>query len=672
MPFWWRRRRKPWWGRFRYRKRFYKNRRRRRRRLPRRRTRRTTRRRHRRKRKVRRKLQKISIKQWQPDRIVKCKIKGYSCLVMGAEGRQMYCYTNEASDYPQPKAPGGGGFGCETITLKWLFQEYLRHNNIWTKSNDYTDLCRYTGCKITIYRHPSVDFVIFYDRQPPFDINKFTYPELQPQNVMLRRKKRVILSRLTNPNGKLKHIIKIKPPKQLITKWFFQRDFCSYGLLKLCASAADFNYPRISPLAQSTILTVLSLNMNFYQNSDWAQTKTDQPYRNITTQKLPLYFTYTDKQGRDQVFSYNPESAQGTDNTKKYYYSINRETGLFSPQVLLAKKVSINNTATDPGLGSLPLITLRYNPQEDTGHGNEVYLTSIITGHYNKPSISTDYSFNGVPLYVAFYGFWNYLQIYSHNKGFYKSYMFVVKSDALKPLSVATPEKYFPILDSDFVYGKLPWDEYMSADIKKLWYPTAERQQVIINQIVESGPFMPKLSNIKNSTWELNYKYEFFFKWGGPYTTDQPVEDPCTRNKYNVPDTLQQSIQITDPEKNKTEGILHDWDFRRGFITQTALKRMSQNLPIDSSLESDDSESPKKKRKITKELPFQQKKEEKIQKCLLSLCEEPTCQETPETLQQFILQQRQQQRELKHSLLQLLTHLKKGQTCMELQTGLLE
>lgn len=593
---------------------------------------------------------------------------------MGAEGRQMYCYTNEASDYPQPKAPGGGGFGCEVFSLQWLYQEFLRHNNIWTQSNDYTDLCRYTGAKFTVYRHPNVDFAVFYDRQPPFDINKFSYAELQPQNILLRKKKRLILSKLTNPNGKLRHIIKVKPPKQMITKWFFQRDFCKYSLLKLCASACDFRFPKIGPKSQSTILTIYSLNMNFYQNSDWSQTKTNQPYKNISTQTTPLYFTYVEA-GKDKIFKYDPSHAPekyGTAEVRQYYYSISRDDGLFNPKVLLAKKVAKSEVPTDPGLGSYPLITLRYNPQEDTGHGNEVYLCSIFNGHYDKPSISTDYHFNGVPLYIAFYGFWNYLQIYSKNKGFYKSHMFIVKSDSLKPISVATPEKYFPILDADFVYGKLPWDEYMSADIKKLWYPTAEKQQVIINQIVESGPFMPRLTNIAESTWELTYKYEFFFKWGGPYTHDQPVEDPCSRNKYPVPDTMQTTIQITNPEKCKTEGLLHDWDFRRGIVTQTALERMSKNLPINSSLESDDSESPKKKRKITKELPYKVQKEEEIQKCLLSLCEEPTYQESPENLQQFILQQRQQQRELKHNLLKLMTHLKKNQTCMELQTGLLE
>nr|UHK06893.1 MAG: ORF1 [Torque teno midi virus] len=670
MPFWWKRRRRPWFGRWRYRTTRYKRRRTRRRRprrrLPKRRTRRYTRRRYGRRRKVRKKLKKITLKQWQPDTVKKCKIKGYSCIIQGAEGRQMYCYTNAASEYPQPKAPGGGGFGYEVISLKWLFQQFLSHNNIWTTSNEYTDLVRYTGGKITFYAHPYVDFILAYDLQPPFDINKYSYPEIQPQNMLLKKHKRILLSRLSNPRGKHKITIKFGPPKQLVTKWFFQKDFCPYGLVKLTASAADFSYPIIGPKSQSTILTVYALNTNFYQNSDWAHRKTNEPYMNISTQKLPLYFWYKDK-GAEKFFKYDPKN-QSTD---KYYYSINYKTGIFSTQVLLSYKISTNESGTEVIAGT-PIIPLRYNPQEDDGFGNEVYLTSILNGRYNKPSLTTEYSFNNVPLHIAFFGYYNFLEIYSKDKNIFKSYIFVVKCKALKPLTQTTAQTYYPILDSDFVFGKLPWDEYLSENIKQLWYPTAERQTGIINAFVESGPFVPKLSNMTYSTWSLMYKYTFFFKWGGPHVTDPKVEDPCTRNKYPVPDTMQQGLQIVDPEKNKVESLLHDWDFRRGFITNTALKRMSENLPTETDISSDSSESPKKKRKITKEVPCHQESKETLQKCLLSLCEENTCQETPHNFEQLIQQQQQQQHKLKRDILKLLTHLKKSQRCVELQTGLLD
>nr|UHK06906.1 MAG: ORF1 [Torque teno midi virus] len=668
MPFWWNRRRKPWWGRWRRRWTHKRPKRRRRRRYARRRNRRPYRRRRKRKYKVRRKLKKITLKQWQPDSIKKCKIKGYSCLVLGAHGRQMYCYTNEEKEYIQPKAPAGGGFGCEVFNLKWLYSEYTAHNNIWTASNDYKDLCRYTGAKITLYRHPTVDWVISYDNMPPFDIHKYTYPEIQPQNLLLQRHKKVLLSQRNNPKGKLKVTLKIKPPKQMVTKWFFQKEFAKVNLFKLTAAAADFSFPRIAQGAQSTILTINSLNMGFYHNSTWAKYQEDD-YKNISTQSLPLRFTYWDGKA-DKIFDYDPKPTQPY--TTKYYYSVSYECGLFNPKVLFAKKVEAKQNNAWIQIANLPMTVLRYNPQDDTGHGNEVYLTSILTGQFKKPTETPDFNFNGVPLYFAFYGFYNYLQIYSQDKNIFKSHMFVVKSPALRPLSQATPNVYYPILNPQFPYGKLPWDEYITSDMKKLWYPTAEHQTDIINSIVCCGPFIPKLSNLPISTWELNYKYEFFFKWGGPQITDPAIQNPETRAQYPVPDKQQSAVQIVDPEKQEAAAILHDWDFRRGFITQTALKRMSENLRSDTSFESDSSEPPKKKKKPTKELQSINQKEEKIKKCLLSLCEKDTCQEQTQDLELLIKHQQLEQQQLKKNILRLLTHLKKNQACLQLQTQGLE
>nr|UHM27487.1 MAG: ORF1 [Torque teno midi virus] len=679
MPFWWRRRRKPWFGRWRYRRNRYKARRRRR--IPRRRTRRSFRRRRfrRKKRRVRKKLKKITIKQWQPDTVRKCKIKGFSCIVMGAQGTQFLCYTNQASDYPQPKAPAGGGFGCEVITLKWLYKEYLAHNNIWTTSNKYLDLCRYTGCKITFYRHPTVDFIIAYDRQPPFDLNIYTYPEIQPQNMLLRKHKRILLSRLSNPKGKLKLTIKVPPPKQMITKWFFQRDFCEANLLKLSAAASSFSYPGISHGAQSQIFTFYALNTDFYKDSNWAATNIQTGYLPYATIKKPIHFIYKEK-GVDKVYSYNNDTHPNFANV--YLKSISYNYGLFSPKALFAWKVILGgNTPTAPftptagqtEIANRPLIALRYNPHEDTGHGNEVYLCSTFKGNYDKPSVTPSLYFPNVPIWMVFYGYWDFILQDTKNKGVFDQHMFVVKSPAIKTLGQTTDQSHYPIIDMDYGSGKLPWDEFLSQRIKDNWFPSAEWQKITLNNFVTSGPYMPKFEpGDRDSTWQLNYKYQFFFKWGGPQTTDPAVEDPCTRKKYPTPDTLQKTIQISNPEKLSTETILHDWDFRRGIITQTALKRMSENFQTDSSLESDDSETPKKKRKISKALQTTENKQEKIKKCLLSLCEEPTCQEQTEDLQQLIQQQQLQQHQLKRNIFKLLTHLKKSQRLSQLQTGLLE
>ncbi len=205
MAFWWYRRRKPWFRNYRTRKtRRYRGRARRPRRFRRRRNRRTHRRRRRRYRKVRRKQKKIILKQWQPESIRKCKIKGTGTLVLGANGTQYRCYTIYKDEWTNPKNPAGGGFGCELITLKYLYKEYLYKNNIWTTSNEYYELCRYTGCNITVYRHPETDFILAYDTQPPFYINKYTYMFCHPHQMLQRKHKKILLSTATKPNGKIK------------------------------------------------------------------------------------------------------------------------------------------------------------------------------------------------------------------------------------------------------------------------------------------------------------------------------------------------------------------------------------------------------------------------------------------------------------------------------------
>nr|UHK05333.1 MAG: ORF1 [Torque teno midi virus] len=663
MPFWWRRRKKNWWGKFRYRRRYrpYKARRRRRR-FTRRRNRRPTRRRRRRK--VRRKRKQIYIKQWQPESIVKCKIIGFSTIVLGAEGTQYLCYTNEAKEYTQPKAPGGGGFGSETISLDWLYLQHEAHNNIWTRSNKYKDLVRYFGGTFYFYRHDTVDFIVRYSIQPPFNIDKLTYPGIQPQNMLLSPHHRVILSKASKPTGKRVVKIRFKPVKQMISKWFFQKQFADYPLILLQACAATLRYPNISCQAQNTMVTLYYLDTVFFPFPNWAK-QIDEPWMPQATRTSYKFFYKTTAGDKSLEINKNGFGS----GLAGYMASINKQTGWFRKEILNSYKVE-----SPPGtqIANRPIYVARYNPYEDTGDRNEVYVVSILQNKWTAPTISHDYYIRGQPLWMALHGFYSFLKYITKDKKFEDHYMFVLKSPAIHPVSQVTPQEYYPIVDKSFIDSTLPWDEYISENIAKFWYPKAIYQQVTINALVESGPFIPKLGNLKDSTWELLYKYKFNFKWGGPQVFDPTVDDPTDKPTYTVPDTLKETVAIADPKKQAAETLFHEWDYRRGFITETALKRMSENIETDSSLYPDGTEPQKKRRKVSKEMCWPPHKEEKIQSCLRSLCEEDTCQEDPQTLEQLIQQQKLQQQQLKHNILELLTHLKKQQRYLSLQTGVLE
>nr|UHM26939.1 MAG: ORF1 [Torque teno midi virus] len=661
MPFWWNRRRKPWYGRWkRYRPRYKKRRwpRRRRRRAPFRRR----RRRRRRKGKVRRKRQKITVKQWQPDSIVKCRIIGFGCLVAGAEGRQPFCYTNEIPEYPQPKAPGGGGFGAELYTLEYLYQQWIARKNIWTKSNDYKDLVRFLWCTIKLYRHPTTDFVARYNRQPPFLLEQDYYNSIHPLMLMLSKHHKIIPSLKRKPGGKPYVKIKIKPPKQMLTKWFFQQDFAEQGLFTIEAAACNLGWAYYGPNSQSRCITIYALNTDFYQIQQWAAslgTQAYYPYAAYPHTRQLYYWTVNDK----------GTPSKHMVNTDTYTKSVNYTTGFFQPGVMQAKKITYENRYDAPSAQlNLPLTTARYNPDIDDGHGNSVWLVSTLSGHHWDKPADHNLIISGKPIWLAFYGFQNYIQKIKKDKGWLLTGFFVVQSPAIKLLT-AHKQTVFPIIDLDFVQGKLPYGEYISETKKNLWYPSVENQIITINNFVETGPYIPKYSYLKESTWELTYKYIFHFKWGGPYVSDQPVQNPKDQGKYDVPDTITQTVQVSDPLKQTCKAMLRDWDYRRGIVTTTALKRMSEHLQIDSSLQSDGSETPKKKRKITAEIPHHQEKAQEMQACLLSLFEESTCQD-PQDLQQLIQFQQQQQHKLKVNLLKLLMDLKHQQRILQHHTGI--
>uniref|UniRef100_A0AAU8H4B9 Capsid protein n=1 Tax=Gammatorquevirus homidi1 TaxID=3048380 RepID=A0AAU8H4B9_9VIRU len=671
MPFWWTRRRKRWWGR-RYKRRYPKRRQRRYRRRPKRRYRKLTSRRRRSRKKVRRKKPALLVKQWQPDSITLCKIKGFQALVWGAQGAQYLSATHHMFDYTRSKYPGGGGFGAQTYTLKFLYDQWLLRNNIWTKTNLNKDLCRYLKCYLTFYRHQEIDFIIWYDRQPPFTIDKFTNMNFHPYMLLQRKHKIVLPSYTTNPRGKPKKTRKIRPPKQMLSKWFFTEQFCKYDLLLISAAAASFKYPRIGCCNENRTMTLYCLNTKLYSETNWGQTFDESSfYKPYSTFSESVIFWSGNIRNPTK---YNPAQyirQQPKDNHGWYYASINKDSGYFTSRVLKAYKTTIGEAGqpTKP----LPLVLGRYNPSVDDGKGNVIFLQNIIGGHWHQPT-KEDWKIEGIPLWLAFWGYWDYLE-QKYTKSIFTANMFVIKSKYIQTTQTELEQEFWAFLDYEWIDGKNQYDSPITYTEQKLWYPTCESQIKTINAICSTGPYVPKLDNQLKSTWELPIHYSFHFKWGGPQVQDQPVDDPTAKGKYPVPDTLKEAIQIINPTKNIAATMFHQWDYRHGCITSTAIKRMQSNLPTDSSLESDsEKEPPHKKRRVTPLLRNPEKKTEKMQKCLLSLCEEDTCQEeeTEQNLIQLIQQQKQQQQQLKHNLLTLIKDIKAKQKLLQLQTGVLE
>ena len=527
------------------------------------------------------------------------------------------------------------------------------------------------GVAFTFYRHPETDFIINYDRQPPFTIDQWTYPYTHPQQLLLGKHKIILPSRKTNPSGRSKKKVFIKPPKQMITKWFFQHQFSSAPLCLIRAAAANFNYAHLGCCNTNQIVTFPYLDIDFYKNAGWAnttaQTTPYKPYSNISG---PLYFyqNYGDwtTQGKATTVNYK---------TMTYNASVNYETGWFQTKVLTAKYVSdsLPPCQSPRFYADKPINHARYNINEDNGKGNKMWLHSIYNNSYDPPSTDKELIIQGLPLYMMLYGWLSYIQAIKKDQNFFNTYIIVIECPAFRVFTEAGATKQIVPIDPDFINGKGPYGEVITQFAYEHWYPNLYNQLSVLNSFVEAGPYIPKYSRTTNSTWELHYFYRFFFKWGGPEISDQPVTDPANQKQYDVPDKIQGTIQVRNPEKQIYESILHPWDYRRGLITKTALKRMYSNLSIDTTFEAG-SEIPEKKRKTTgPTLTVPQEENQEILQCLHSLCEETTWQEpqTQEDLKLLIKQQQQQQLELRRNILKVLSDMKEKQNLLQLQQGFL-
>nr|UHK07178.1 MAG: ORF1 [Torque teno midi virus] len=657
MPFWWRRR-KQWRSNYRFSYRKRRNRfRKPRRRFHRRRHRRATRRRRRRyKPKVRRKKKFIKLLQWQPQSIRKCKIKGIDTIILGANGKQFRNYTFAINEWTPPTTPAGGGISTAKYSLAYLYEQFVLGNNIWTTSNCDYDLVRYTGASFTFYRHPRVDFIVVYQLQYPLTLSPQTLQDTHPRNLLLQKHKIVIPSLKLQPWGKRYIKKKLKPPKQMTNKWFFMHSFTETGLVLLKAAACDLGFSHLGEQGENELTSFYSLNIDtFFTHGAWG---VSSPYFPISTWGSTVQVQYTTQKGQEQTYN----MTSNPDITRDY------NKGWFSSMLLTAKKF------TKPTADLKPLLGCRYNPKIDTGKNNYVYLLAVQADKFDPPSHDKILITWGKPLWLLLLGWTDYIRKLRESINFMKTYYIVLQSPALAVgTRKATPDKPVIPIDDSFLQGKGPYGIDADNYMKEHWYPCLMHQQQSINNIVQCGPYIPKYGRERNSTWDLHGGYHFFFKWGGDELDNQEIYNPTQQATFETPDTIRQTIQISDPSQQIPQTIVHAWDIRRGLITPNALKRIRENLPIDEVISTYSDAEPKKKKRKNNNIPYQEQETQEIQTALQALFEKDTYQE-PQDHQQLlnlIEQQHQQQNLLKFNLLQLIADLKKQQKAIQLHTGLL-
>lgn len=559
----------------------------------------------------------------------------------------MCCFSDEKYTWTPIKAPGGGGFSIDHFTLQWLYTEFIDGNNYWTHTNSSKDLCRYTGCSIILYRHPKCDFLVSYSRKPTLQPDKYYYCNHHPYQLLLRKKTRILHRQSVKPNAKQHIKIKVKPPRTMQTNWYVQSDFAERPLLELTCAAIDMSYAYISSVDTNQLITANSLSLQMYQHTNWGQSAaTWTPWDSAPSTLTPIYAT-----GKG-----NPITT-----TRKLPDAISYDKGWFQTKIL--KALRFEEQAV------FPIWKVRYNPKIDTGHGNMIYAKHITQDNHDPPTHDKAVILQDKPLWQLLYGYTSYLQRIKASEHILKDYVIYIKSPYIYPHKTVEP---YLLLDQTFIDGKAPFQQELDSEQMKLWFPTIEHQQQILNTIVQCGPYIPKWGRDRESSWDLHGHYCFYFKWGGEDIENQDAYDPSSKNQYAIDNNITETIQISDPSQQIPSSIIHAWDYRKGIITNSALKRIRENIPTDETF-STDTETPIKKKKKTTAVQFQNQETQVLQTCLQELFEESTSQESNSQpdLQLLIKQQRQQQKQLKHNLLHLIADLKQQQTKLKMKTGLL-
>nr|UHK05594.1 MAG: ORF1 [Torque teno midi virus] len=600
----------------------------------------------------RKKKQFLKLVQWQPEFIKRCKIIGNENVISFGQGRQSFNFTQHVRDIVPNNFSWGGGFFISVYTLGYLYEMLSLYRNVWTSSNDGYDLARYTGCEVTFYRHPTCDYVVIYTRSPPMTINRLSYPSCHPSRLIMQRKKIYIPSLQTKPFGKRYVKRKIRPPKLITSRWFFQEELSKVNLVMFMGSAISPLSPYLSNNTDNNCAGISILNTDIFPDVGFLAT------------------TYTTKK---TIYAYKDKKMI---KLKDFTYS---STGYFWPPYLTGQTQTYwsKESKTEDTIPMETIDTtkwerislthqLRYQPNRDTGKNTTIWLESLISKNLDIPS-SDSYKLEDLPLWLIGFGFIDYMDKLHPRDDLYRNFCIVLKSPFPKGFNYDyQPGTPFIPLSQDFMRGKGEYGSPVELIHGQYWIPCVNTQLSAINDICNCGPYIAKPTG---KGFDLNMKYKFYFKWGGNILTQKQIVDPSKQRTYPIPRDLISTVQVKDPEGKEIKTQFHKWDYRRGFLTAQALKRAMQDTDITDSSSTDGEEHQVKRRRTGEPAICHQEGSTSVQ--VPQSSEEDSCQEeTQETeLQLFQLQQQQQ---LQHQLIKSIQKLKKKQRYISLLAGHIE
>ncbi len=631
------------------------------------------RRRFHRRHRVRRKLKTISIRQWQPPQIRKCKITGLNCLLYFNRNRISHNGTLYEDSIVPNKLPGGGGFSVMQFTLSNLYDIHQKCNNWWTVSNDNMPLCRYMGCTIKFYQSKLTDYVVKYSTHYPTNSNKLTYPSCQPHMLLMSKNKITIPSKATQQRKHPYIKVKIPPPQQFETKWYFQKDIATKPLVLLYTAAASLDNYYIEPQAKSNNITILHLNTKLIQNRHFS-TQIPQAYffktiggtlnsyfyytrelgdiNNVKiSQIIPLTnakqwtmgMTYEESHSEFETFKRDWHLYWGNPFMTEYLHQTDHiYQSTVSPDYIKSKWTSQDTKLSQIESGRVftkieepIMLETRYNPNKDTGEHNKCFLLSNQKAEHgwDNPQIP-DIELDGFPLWLLLFGYIDFQKKLAQLQKIDTEYILCFQTNFTYPKYNYT----FVPLDITFWENKSPYidEEQPTKYDQDKWYPQVQYQEQTINAIVKSGPGTPK--NTQESD-ELKCKYTFYWKWGGAPAKMTIVDNPIHQAVYPIPNNEYETTSLQSPTQ-PIETLLYSFDERNLQLTKRAAERIMYDWETKTNLLS-----------ITDPTSRQEPTEQTLQALLNKA---PTEEKEKETLQKQLQLLRQQQLQLRNRILLLM------------------
>nr|UGV35240.1 MAG: ORF1 [TTV-like mini virus] len=556
-----------------------------------------------------RKLKKLSLKQWQPNHIKLCKIKGFIQLFGAGIGQISNSFTAFKESTVPPHEPGGGGWGLQQITLGTLYTQNDLLMNWWTVSNKGLNLCRFLKAKFKLFRQPDVDYIFAYDIEPPYNVTKYYYTSTHPMRMLNYNKKVIVPSFKTQPHNRKPYIkLSIPPPKELINRWYFQNHFANSVLVQFLAVSCDLTNMFQGPKSINNNVTLNCLNTAFFTNPCFQYPKTTQygyqpdsttyiygisnaydPNWEETPVNHSIYLGDTMNNDPGEVTD-NPIQPQTWGNPFFFNYLDFTEPSYISkksPEELKNLIAQTNKKVKDmqPIKKYEPYIKkVRYNPNADKGHGNEAYWIPNFASTQRtwEPTTDTDLHIEGFPLWILLWGWQDFTQKLGKITNINQDYILVVKTPY-----ILDKLPYYVFLSEDFTLGLGPYETERKDIILndyKHWYPRFRFQKQAIESILQTGPAVYKGRN--NLSIEAHMFYNFYFKWGGNPSPMANIYDPNSQPIYPTPNPQQLRNEIISPETTITD-YLYQWDSRRDFLTQTAIQRIKEIPPNETTLFTD-------------------------------------------------------------------------------------